>query len=48
MTMVLLFAAVLALVLIEVPIAVALGIVAVVAMLASHGLDTLPNVAVVT
>jgi len=48
MTMVLLFAAVLALVLIEVPIAVALGIVAVVAMLASHGIDTLPNVAVVT
>ena len=48
MTMVLLFAAVLALVLIEVPIAVALGIVAVVAMVASHGVDTLPNVAVVT
>jgi C4-dicarboxylate transporter DctM subunit len=48
MTMVLLFAAVLALVLIDVPIAVSLGIVAVVAMVASHGLDTLPNVAVVT
>lgn len=48
MAMVLLFAAVLALVLIEVPIAVALGIVAVVAMLVSHGVDSLPNVAVVT
>jgi C4-dicarboxylate transporter, DctM subunit len=48
MTMLLLFAAVLALVLIDVPIAVSLGIVAVVAMVASHGLDTLPNVAVVT
>jgi len=48
MTMLLLFAAVLALVLIDVPIAVSLGIVAVVAMLASHGVETLPNVAVVT
>ena len=48
MTMLLLFAAVLALVLIDVPIAVSLGIVAVIAMVASHGLDTLPNVAVVT
>ena len=48
MTMLLLFAAVLALVLIDVPIAVSLGIVAVVAMLASHGIDSLPNVAVVT
>jgi C4-dicarboxylate transporter DctM subunit len=48
MTMLLLFAAVLALVLIDVPIAVSLGIVAVVAMLASHGIETLPNVAVVT
>jgi tripartite ATP-independent transporter DctM subunit len=45
--MLLLFAAVLALVLINVPIAVSLGIVAVVAMLASHGVDSLPNVAVV-
>ncbi|MGZ8259393.1 MAG: TRAP transporter large permease [Caldimonas sp.] len=48
MTMVLLFAAVLALVLINVPIAVSLGIVAVIAMLASHGIESLPNVAVVT
>jgi C4-dicarboxylate transporter DctM subunit len=48
MTMLLLFAAVLALVLIDVPIAVSLGIVAVVAMVASHGIETLPNVAVVT
>jgi C4-dicarboxylate transporter DctM subunit len=48
MTMVLLFAAVLALVLIDVPIAVSLGIVAVLAMLASHGVGSLPNVAVVT
>ncbi len=47
MTMLLLFAAVLALVLINVPIAVALGIVAVVAMVASHGLDSLPNLALV-
>jgi tripartite ATP-independent transporter DctM subunit len=45
--MLLLFAAVLALVLINVPIAVSLGIVAVVAMLASHGVSSLPNVAVV-
>ena len=43
-----LFAAVLALVVLNVPIAVALGIVAVVAMLASHGFDILPNVAIVT
>ena len=48
MTMFLLFAAVLALVLINVPIAVSLGIVAVIAMLASHGIESLPNVAVVT
>ncbi len=47
MTMVWLFAAVLLLVLINVPIAVSLGIVAVVAMVASHGLDTLPNLALV-
>lgn len=45
--MLLLFAAVLALVLINVPIAVSLGIVAIVAMVASHGLDTLPNMALV-
>ncbi|MEW5881705.1 MAG: TRAP transporter large permease [Pseudomonadota bacterium] len=47
MTMLLLFATVLALVLINVPIAVALGIVAVAAMVASHGLDSLPNLALV-
>ncbi|GAB4466907.1 MAG: hypothetical protein OHK0044_07240 [Burkholderiaceae bacterium] len=47
MTMLLLFVAVLALVLINVPIAVALGIVAVAAMVASHGLDSLPNLALV-
>src|SRR3982751_434836 len=43
-----LFAAVLALVVLNVPIAVALGIVALVAMVASHGVDILPNLAVVT
>jgi len=43
-----LFGAVLALVLLNVPIAVSLGIVAVVAMIASHGLAVLPNVALVT
>jgi len=43
MQILLVFGCVLALVLIDVPIAVALGIVAVVAMVASHGLDTLPN-----
>jgi tripartite ATP-independent transporter DctM subunit len=43
-----LFAAVLALVMINVPIAVALGIVALVAMVSSHGMDILPNLAVVT
>ena len=48
MTMLLLFLAVLALVLFNVPIAVALGIVAIVAMVSSHGLDTLPNIALVT
>jgi tripartite ATP-independent transporter DctM subunit len=47
MTMLLLFVAVLALVLINVPIAVALGIVAVAAMLASHGPESLPNLALV-
>ncbi len=45
--MLILFGAVLALVLINVPIAVSLGIVAVIAMLASHGLDSLPNMAIV-
>jgi len=43
-----LFAAVLVLVVLNVPIAVALGVVAVVAMVSSHGLDILPNLAVVT
>ena len=48
MTMLLLFMAVLALVLINVPIAVSLGIVALVAMVSTHGVDILPNLAVVT
>jgi tripartite ATP-independent transporter DctM subunit len=47
MTMFWLFVAVLALVLINVPIAVSLGIVALVAMVASHGLESLPNLALV-
>ncbi len=47
-TMLLLFAAVLALVLINVPIAVSLGIVALVAMVVSHGVGSLPNLALVT
>lgn len=47
MEMVLLFACVLALVLIDVPIAVALGIVAVVAMVIGQGLASLPNLAIV-
>jgi tripartite ATP-independent transporter DctM subunit len=45
--MLLLFGAVLALVLINVPIAVSLGIVAIVAMLVSQGADALPNMALV-
>ena len=48
MIMLLLFAAVLALVVMNVPIAVALGGVAIVAMVATHGTDILPNLAVVT
>ncbi|HET7135926.1 MAG TPA: TRAP transporter large permease [Casimicrobiaceae bacterium] len=48
MTMLGLFGAVLALVLINVPIAVSLGIVAVTAMVATHGTGVLPNLAVVT
>ncbi|HEX4233301.1 MAG TPA: TRAP transporter large permease [Caldimonas sp.] len=48
MAMIVLFAGVLALVLINVPIAVSLGIVAVIAMVVSHGIESLPNVAVVT
>jgi C4-dicarboxylate transporter, DctM subunit len=46
--MLLLFLAVLALVLINVPIAVSLGIVALVAMVSTHGIGILPNLAVVT
>jgi tripartite ATP-independent transporter DctM subunit len=46
--MLLLFGAVLALVLINVPIAVALGIVALAAMVTSHGVASLPNLALVT
>ena len=43
-----LFAAVLALVLIIVPIAVALGVIALVAMVTTHGISVLPNLAIVT
>ncbi len=45
--MLVLFGAVLALVVLNVPIAVALGIVAVVAMVTSHGSGILPNLAIV-
>jgi len=47
MEMLLLFVCVLALVLIDVPIAVALGVVAVTAMVVSQGLASLPNLAIV-
>jgi tripartite ATP-independent transporter DctM subunit len=47
MEILLLFACVLALVIIDVPIAVALGIVAVAAMVATQGPDSLPNLPVV-
>ncbi|HSC94264.1 MAG TPA: TRAP transporter large permease [Burkholderiales bacterium] len=47
MALLLLFFGLLALILINVPIAVALGIVAIVAMLASQGVDQLPNLAIV-
>jgi C4-dicarboxylate transporter, DctM subunit len=47
-TMLGLFGAVLGLVLINVPIAVALGIVALLAMVATHGTGILPNLALVT
>jgi C4-dicarboxylate transporter, DctM subunit len=47
MSMLLLFACVLALVVIDVPIAVALGIVALVATVVTHGLDALPNLPIV-
>ncbi len=43
-----LFGAVLALILINVPIAVALGLVALTAMVATHGLGVLPNLVIVT
>jgi C4-dicarboxylate transporter, DctM subunit len=43
----LLFVCVLALVVIDVPIAVSLGIVAVTAMLVTHGMDALPNLPIV-
>ena len=46
--MLLLFVAVLALVVLDVPIAVSLGVVAVIAMVATHGVAVLPNVALVT
>jgi tripartite ATP-independent transporter DctM subunit len=46
-TMLLLFGAVLALVLVNVPIAVALGLVALAAMVTSHGTASLPNLALV-
>ena len=45
--MLLLFAAVLGLVLLNVPIAVSLGVVAVVAMVTTHGTDILPNLPIV-
>src|SRR6185436_11581281 len=47
-TMLGLFAAVLALVLVNIPIAVALGVVALVAMVSTHGAAILPNLALVT
>ena len=45
MQILLLFACVLALVLIDIPIAVALGVVAIVALVVTQGTATLPNVA---
>jgi C4-dicarboxylate transporter, DctM subunit len=47
MEMLLLFACVLALVIIDVPIAVSLGIVAVIAMVSTQGVASLPNLAIV-
>src|SRR5206468_11846899 len=47
MSILLLFACVLALVVIDVPIAVSLGIVALVAMLVTHGAGSLPNLPIV-
>jgi len=48
MIILLLFASAMGLIVLNVPIAVSLGIVATAAMVTSHGLDTLPNVALVT
>lgn len=48
MIILVLFASAMGLIVLNVPIAVSLGIVATAAMVASHGLDTLPNVALVT
>ncbi len=47
MTILLLFACVLALVIIDVPIAVSLGLVALVAMVVTHGMGSLPNLPIV-
>ena len=47
MTILLLFACVLLLVLINVPIAVSLGLVAIVALVAAQGMETLPNLPIV-
>ena len=47
MAILLLFGCVLALVVIDVPIAVSLGIVAIAAMVFSHGVDSLPNLPIV-
>ena len=47
MTLLLMILALFALILIDVPIAIALGLVAVIAMVASQGVDILPNVALV-
>ena len=47
MTVLLMILGLLALVFIDVPIAIAMGVVAIVAMIAGSGLDALPNVALV-
>jgi len=46
MQILILFGAVLLLVLFDIPIAIALGVVAVVALVATQGVDMLPNVAI--
>jgi C4-dicarboxylate transporter, DctM subunit len=48
MIILVLFASAMGLIVLNVPIAVSLGIVATAAMVASHGVDSLPNVALVT